>query len=426
MRQWLHSIWRREYGWRWLLGLLLLGAGWCWPDLCVNRAAASLAQRETQMATWWLRAGGRLRLLRSSSYCLVESRLARREGRYIDVANWIRLAAAAGAAPGEVSREQWLAQAQTGQYAEMESHWADLLADPRDDEPEIARSYVTSALERHDIDNALLILRIWEQDYPKDPEPHAAAGMIYQASHAWKLAEDRFREALRRAPTHWVYRRSLANAVREQLRLDEAVGLYQECLRDHPDDLETVRGLAQTLASQGEMEQARNLLAPFAERAPENLDLQRTYGEVLLAAGDHAWAAGALRPVYAAQPEDANLAYSFGLALKGSGAVDEAEPLLNFAAESRPHVGKLKHLQEQLREHPQNLEIRLQIAEISAKYRSRKEGIRWYESALPQVPNNREIHAALARLYRQTGDNAAAARHERFLPAAAVSPPTTK
>jgi hypothetical protein len=57
-----------------------------------------------------------------------------------------------------------------------------------------------------------------------------------------------------------------------------------------------------------------------------------------------------------------------------------------------------------LRKQPDDIDLRMQIASLTAKYVSRKDAIRWYEILLKVAPHHAPARAALAELYRQTGD----------------------
>ena len=383
---------------------------WYWQEFCFWRANACLSSRNEHAAARWVKYGtwGRGSDVQT---CLLQLRVARRQQRYKDVESGLQLAEKLKAPAAEINRERWLAYAQTQQFDQMQSHWPDLLKDPRDDEPEIARAFVVWACGRHLLYQALDVISSWHADYPLDPEPLALRGQLYMASHTHAAAEQAYRQALSLAPANDEYRLNLAEALRQQLKLDEAAELYLQCLQHKPDTLAAVSGLAQTYMSQGQIDSATEILKEAVARHPDNLDLAQSYGEVLLAAGDNQSASVELQRAYAAHPENSDLAYALGKALKGRGRESEAEPLFAFVAESREQVDQLKDLEEQLRKKPEDLELRMKIASITAKYKSRRDAIRWYENTLNVYPSHAPTHAALAELYRLEGDSTLAAIH---------------
>ncbi|HEY3968854.1 MAG TPA: tetratricopeptide repeat protein [Planctomycetaceae bacterium] len=391
----------------------VLLTGWFWSDFCLWRADANLVLRKNKAAEGWVE---RSRWGRNPAAptCLLRLRLARRAGDYREVERLLHQARHCGVPDGEIRREQWLAMAQTQQFDQVSSHWQELLADPRDDEPEIARAFVVWASSRHLIDEASRVLALWEQDYPDDPEPSALQGQMAQAMNHWEGAVEGYRRALALAPGNDSYRLALAVALQNRMQLEEAAELFRECLQRVPDNSTALRGLADTYASQGELEKALTVLQDAINRFPDDLGLHQTLGEVYLAQGADAAAVSHLERAYAAHPENADLAYSLARALKAVKRDSEAAPLFDFVAESREPLNSLKGLQERLIKHPDDIELLFRIADISAKYKSRREAIRWLEKLLLTAPNDRAAHEALGELYRLTGDPENATRHRQI------------
>lgn len=408
--RWINKSRRRQVGC--VVVILVLLAGWGWNDFCLARADANLVLRRHDAAEWWLeriRWGQPL----NAERCLLELRLARRLRRFHEVEQLLNQAKSCGVRDADLRREQWLALAQTQQFDQVSSHWQELLSDPRDDEPEIARAYVVWASSRDQVDAALRVLELWSQDFPNDPEPHALRGQISAAMNYEAGAVDSYRKALALAPKNDEYRLALADALQKRLKLDEAANLYQQILHVRPGNRAAIRGLAATYTSLGEFSKAQLLLEWALTRFPDDLDLHRSMGEVCLAKGDDAAAATHLGPVHAAFPENADIAYSLAQALKATKRAQEAAPLFDFVAESREPLSRLKPLEEELAKRPNDLELRLQIASISAKYKSRREAIRWLEKLLLISPSYRPAHEALVELYRLTGDIQKAAEHQK-------------
>jgi tetratricopeptide (TPR) repeat protein len=208
---------------------------------------------------------------------------------------------------------------------------------------------------------------------------------------------------------------SLANALQVRLKSKEATPIYEDYLRRHPDDVTALQGLAQCAATNGDLEMAVELLRKAMKANPDDFAVQKSYGEVLLSAGDAPAAVAVLEKAHQAVPEHANLAYTLARALKECGRVAEAEPLFAFVAESRPQLNQLLTLEQQLRREPEDLELRMKIASVTAKYVSRRDAIRWYETLLHIAPGYAPAHEALADLYRLTGDVKLAEYHAGYV-----------
>ncbi|HEY3962929.1 MAG TPA: tetratricopeptide repeat protein [Planctomycetaceae bacterium] len=382
-----------------LLGLLLC----CWGDFCLGRADARLAHRDHARAAKWVERSRWLGGGTDARTCLLQVRIARRRHDFPELKCRLQQAAERGAPPREIQRERLLALAESGQFDAMQEHWPQLLSDQRDDGPDIARAYYNWSMLHHDLSRAEKALQLWHDDYPRDAEPLALLGRLEEAILNWHGAEDAYRQAFTLSPENDEYRLAFANALHVRLKTKEAVPIYQEYLHRHPDDLVALRGLAQCAAANGDLETARQLLRQALRAKPDDFAALKAYGEVLLSAGDASAAVTALEKAHRAVPEHANLAYTLARALKSCGRATEAEPLFAFVAESRPHLVQLLDLEKQLRRDPENLELRMKIASVTAKYVSRRDAIRWYETLLHVAPDYAPAREAVAELYELTG-----------------------
>lgn len=394
-----------------VLGLLV----YFWSDLCLWRADAQLIERKHEAAARWIEQSLWFRRRIDPGTCLLQLRVARRRQDFREVERKLQEAVQLGALRPEVERERWLAQAQTNQFAAMEEHWPQLLGDQRDDGPEIARAYYNWSMLHHNLAQAEKTLRLWHEDYPRDAEPLALTGRFYEAMVNWEGAEDAYRRASAQAPGNDDYRLSLANALQVRLKTKEAIPIYQEYLSRHPGDVVALQKLAQCVASDGDLEAAIQLLRKAMQANPDDFTTQKAYGEMLLSAGDASAAVPVLEKAYRTVPEHANLANSLARALKECGRTAEAKPLFAFVAESRPQLDQLLGLEKQLRREPENLELRMKIASLTATYVSRHDAIRWYETLLQIAPHYGPAHGALADLYQLTGDVKLAEHHARYV-----------
>lgn len=391
-----------------LAGLIVM---YFWSDLCLWRAEMLITARRESDAQRWVQRSRWLAIRPNPRASLLQLRIARRLREFRDVERLLQQAAQLGVPARELQRERWLAMAQVGQFSAMQDHWSELLNDPREDGPDVARAYYTWAMVNHNVVLAEQTLKSWHADYPRDPEPLALSGRFYQSLQDWKGAADSYQQALALAPKNDDYRIALANALQSLLKTADARPLFKEYLQRHPDDLQAIRGLAQCAATEGDIPGAIRLLNGALERVPEDFATQKALGEILLSAGDAEGAAKVLEKAHRAVPEHSNLAYSLAQALKQCGRDAEAEPLLSFVAESRPHLDELVTLEARLRRQPRDLELRMKIAEVTARYVSRRDAIRWYENLLQIAPSYGPAHAAVAELYRSYGEDDLARLH---------------
>lgn len=389
-----------------LFGLFAFG----WKDLCLSMVESNLASRRHSAAAAWLSRAQWLGSGPDRQTCLLKLKLARRTGDFAEVERLLGQAAKLGVQRKELDRERWLAMAQTNQFDQMESHWTELLNDARDDEPEIARAHYTWAMIYHNHDVAKWTLELWRQDYPRDLEPVLLTGRYCQAVVDWAGAEKAYREGLAIAPDNEECQLALAKVLQIRLKTDEATPLFQKYLQRHPEDLVAIRGLAESLATGGSVKEAIRILQEALKDHPEDFGLLKSCGELLLSSGDAEQAAEILGKAHRMIPEHANLANSLARALKACGRFDEADPLFAFVAESQPKLLDMANMEKELRDHPDNIELRMKIAEIVARYVSRRDAIRWYENVLIVAPRFQPARDALAQLYRSLGDESLARR----------------
>ena len=399
MLRWSVVSWRQRGVWMACIALCLGLSVWYWTDWCLWRADICLVLRDHSRAVTWI---GRSRWsLRTASpkRCLLEIRLARRRGDYVEVQRKLQEADRIGVPRDEIHRERLLAMAQTNQFTEIQPYWSQLLRDPRDDEADIFRAYYTWAILRFDLKLAKATLKIWQENHPRDPEPWVLAGHYFMSVFDAERAEDGFRHALALDPNNTSYRLSLAEACSLQsAKTDQATALYREILQRQPVNVAAIRGLAECHLKKGDTQAALEALRKAITQHPDDLALHRTYGDILLAAGQFNEAAPELDRAYRVSPEDAKLAYSLARALKASGRVSESEPLFAFYAESISQVGELSALEHEIHVHPDSLEARMRIAAITAKYISRQDAIRWYKNLLRIAPEYRPAQQALTDL----------------------------
>jgi tetratricopeptide (TPR) repeat protein len=399
--------------------VVLLWAGW--GDFCLGRAESALARGDLSKAIAWQSRGAWFGRMNAGRGALLQVRVTRRQGAFDRLGAALHAATVAGVSPLEVERERMLALAESGQFQELRGRWMDLFRDPRDDAPVIARAYFSWCMASHDLDEARRTLELWHADYPASAEPLKLLGDYHRSLLQWDGAEQAYRKAHTLAPDDNECRLALADVLTTRLKPAEAIPLYRATLAVRPDSLAATRGLARCSASTGNVAEGLLLLKGALERNPDDFETLREYGEMLLTDGRAADAVPPLRKAYDQVPEHANLANSLARALKARGRGEEARPLFDFVAESRPRFDELLKLETQLAKAPNDLEIRMRIAAITAQYVSRRDAIRWYRNLLSIAPGHAAAQQALAELERM----AIPSRPPAESPPNNVTPPTS-
>lgn len=408
----------RRIGWRGIVALLVLAGGvvlasQLYVELALWRANVCLEAREHQAAWRWLRQVSWLRP-RSAELHFLMARTNRRLERFADVEQELKRAAELGWPRQDLEREQWLAQAQTGQFQLMRQHWSELFRDARSDGPEISHAFVISALSRFQIQDALKVIAVWKTDYPNDPEPYFLEGRIAGVGLKWKEAEDAYRQAEVRAPERIDIQEGLIEALMKQLKFSEADTALQSLLRQDPDNFEAMVNLADCQVRLGELEQARETLDSVLKQEPDQYRALVLIGQLESAAGQPQQAVDALRRAVDQHPEDAEVRYLYGRALRAAGREAEAMPHLAFREQAREPLLRLNQATNELVANPANQKLRYEVAELTWRWKSHDEGATWLRSLLDFNPSHQAAHALLARHYELKHDTKKAEQHRQL------------
>lgn len=364
------------------------------PELALARVRHLLDTRRHAAAGRWLAVAERTSPRRGAVH-VQAARLARRQGDFAEVRRRLEAALAAGWPVDDLRREQWLAQAQTGQVDLMQEHWPALFSDPGSDGPEISRAYVVAALARIRLDDARRVLDAWEADYPADPGPHVFRGIIHAIQLEWDDAARAYTRALALDPGDVAARRGLAEALSKRLRFAEALDAWNAVLAADPRDTAAAVGRCDCLVRLGEIDTARSELSALIARAPDDVAALEVAGRLELAAGDAVRAVEHLRRACDRRPEDAELRYAFGRALRLAGDVEAAREHLEFREAAAEPLERLRRLLVDLPRDPWNAEVRAEIGALTYRWRSREEGLQWMRRALDVDPGHAAARALL-------------------------------
>lgn len=313
----------------------------------------------------------------------------------------------------QLEREQWIALAQTGQYAAVSRHWPELLTDAGADGPEICNAYVTECLGQFRLNDALRVLTAWEADFPADPQPHFLRGNVWDSLKKPTAAAEEFVRALELAPERTDIRQQLARSLMRQLRIAEAEEHLQRCLK--ADATNTAAAVARAICLQklNRIDEARKLLQSQLRLHPDNLEALLVLGDLELAAGRPSEALRHLKRAVEIEPVDREIRFNLATALEAVGEKEAAAKEFAFVNEATKPMLRLSKLTEQLLTEPDNIELRYEIADITWKYKSHTDGARWFLSLLELAPAHGPTHRALAEHYRLLGDATRADYHQR-------------
>ncbi|GAB4137712.1 MAG: hypothetical protein Tsb009_05350 [Planctomycetaceae bacterium] len=402
---------------RWIIFFtLLFVALWfsrpAFNRFALSRARANLEQRNHDAALVWLNRAMMLNDNHAETHFLL-ARTYRRLEDFAKVNHHLKKAHDLGWDLKQLEREQNIALAQTGQFSAMARHFPELFMNAGSDGPEISQAYVLMLMSQFRLQPAMEVLDAWQRDFPEDPQPYVLRGRALSVIRNWKEAEDQYKRALELSSTHWEARRELAKCLMEQLRFKEAEEHLRKCLNHDASDVKAAVAYATCLRKRNQLEQARSLLKKHWDHLQDDLDALREMGQIELAAERPKQAVKYLRLAVKQNPVDRETRYILAQALRAAGETQAAQKELAFVNQATKPVLRLGQLVPKLVDDPENIDLRFEIAKITWTYKSRPEGVRWFQSLLQFAPDHSPTHLALARHYELEGDTEKAAFHRR-------------
>ncbi len=244
-------------------------------------------------------------------------------------------------------------------------------------------------------------------------------------------------EALEEAPGNVNARFNLAYALQSTGDSEGAIRHYRTIAEQQPDLLPVRQNLATLLMQSGQFEAAAQEYEALVHHAPQDLRLLELLAIARREAGDHPAAAEAFRQLLTIHPESLDTIVGLAQSLEASGQLHEAVPhYLRAAAMDPRHLetlaGLARRLEEQghrqdaielyrryARDRPRNAAAQEEIGILlleDGKLRAASDAL---ERAVMLEPTFQR-HAALAEVYRRSGDVSAA--HEQLRLAAGVAP----
>ncbi|MFO0870340.1 MAG: tetratricopeptide repeat protein [Pirellulales bacterium] len=377
---------------RWLgvvvLGLLLVFAGG-WGARWAMRAAArrALERRQLEDASLWLdrldRWGGS-----GATEWLLRARVLRRMGQVSGALASLEQAAAAGADESDLLRAAVLARAQAGQLPDDARVLRELLAQSPGESQEIYEAFALGRVSTGRVTDAVQVLDDWQRDFPADPLPHYVRGVL-QRDIGWShKAEAEFRAALALDPHHSDAARELAVLVMRSQHYDEAIPLFHTALSGAGDNLPAHVGLAHCHRMLGATTTARQILLPLVAGRHPDVGALAELGRLELMEGHYDAALDLLAQARRTLPRNSEINYAYASALAALGRHEAAATSFRFAIEARRSVRRIAELMELLKSHPDNPDLRCEIARLSLEYGEPRDAAGWAQSVLDRDPQN--------------------------------------
>jgi thioredoxin-like negative regulator of GroEL len=352
----------------------------------LDKASATLDQLER-----WYDADGESSFLRA--------RLSRKRGDWNGVRDALLQAQKLQYPVSLLEREQWLAQAQSGQLRPAEPHLPQLLVDPQNDGGEICEAFVNGYFLNHRLTDALRLLDAWIADYPNDPEPRIIRGKIRVDQQYLKEAESDLRAARSLDPKSSSAALELADVLILERQVEEALQIYQMFLGTKDDPLRARLGeakaqrllnhpeVAHAIAEQilkGDPESREALL----EQALADLDLNRTSAAVVT-----------LKQALELNPRSITVRQALAKALRAAGDPDQAREHARYVEKAQSALANAEQLATRVTAFPDDIEARYEIGITYLEYAVPERGIQWLKSVLNYDPTHKRANQALSDYY---------------------------
>jgi len=174
---------------------------------------------------------------------------------------------------------------------------------------------------------------------PKNPEPHLAAGHLFEQDNKFADAEQEYKQALALDPASDALT-GLANIYMRGRHFHEAEEFLRKLVALRPDDGAGHIQLGRVLAAEGKNEEAIPELQAGAKLSPQDVSAQRELADLYTAAGKYDLAESAHRALIAASPSDAELHRGLGQALMRQKKFPEAQNEFFTAVKLKPDFGE--------------------------------------------------------------------------------------
>lgn len=194
-------------------------------------------------------------------------------------------------------------------------------------------------LEASKPDEAIEAYRRAEALQPKDPEPHLAAGQLFEKQNELKNAEQEYEQASKLDPGSPDAITALANAYMRERQFPQAEQMLRQLAAAHPNDGVVRIQLGRVLAAENKNDDGITELQAGLALTPDDESAQRDLADLYASSGNYEKAEAIYRPLSGANPKDPVLHDDFGKALLKQRKFPEAEQEFTLAVQLKPDFG---------------------------------------------------------------------------------------
>jgi tetratricopeptide (TPR) repeat protein len=287
-------------------------------------------------------------------------------------------------------------------------------------EPVLDRAYRASAEPRADVADSLSriylnafrladaarVLDGWARFAPEDPRPYLRRNEIDERTNGDPAVMIRnYREALRRDPGLDDARLSLAEKLREASQIDEAGVEYAELLRRDPKNIRGLVGEGGVALLKGDIQTAIRDYQAALELDPKEKVALREFGLIDLNAGRLSQALARLKLASELDPFEPEAHYCYSRALRIAGETTRAAEELATTERLKKEKRKVADLQQTLVQHPENADVRCEVAQWLIEHGHEQEGLEWTRLILRNKPGHPATCKLLIKYHDRRGEH---------------------
>jgi thioredoxin-like negative regulator of GroEL len=392
----------------WLLVLFAMALGiyaglYCTAWFMQFQVQEALSENDEELASRWMTRAHWFPLRRARTHFL-EARMARHRGEHAGMELQLQQAGELGYDPELLLREQWLARAEMGDMDLLTNQMALLLTDSRGDELEIVLSYVKGLVRNQRYEAARQMLDAWIKDYPDAPYPMQMLGSVLMEMDRLDEAEKIFIQVLRLEPGNGQAAFGLGTILMTLQKTSRALAYLEIAARDEMLHDEAMIAQAHCHRGMDNPERARQILEKLALQSSDRTVIVEL-AQLNLDQGKFQVAAERVKSLVEENPNEVDARYIYAQALRQLDRQDEAEGHFAAVMEINRHLALANKLAEQIKDGPESLEQRIEIARIQMQYGSEQEGLRWLVGAFQIKNSHRPTLEALYQYYAGKADD---------------------
>jgi predicted Zn-dependent protease len=281
---------------------------------------------------------------------------------------------------------------QAGRFPEAEPLLRRTL-ERRPDDVESLQALVEVVLASDDSPSAEPLLKQWCQLRPDDVQPWKHLLELYKQQHKNEQALDCVRAILEREPGNQAMQRRLAELLVSSGHYEDAERACQACLDQQPGERSLLLLLAAIKRGQRRNDEAEAILNRLLAEHPDYVAAQMSAGVLYRETGRFDKAIPLLEQVMRRDPRRARAAcYQLAMALEQAGRHDEAQQ----AATKLRYLQDAQILRELLESQPNDLDLKVRLAEMLLQHGEVEEGARLLNETLardPEFPAARQLRA---------------------------------